>query len=180
MVRVFIVFAVIVFSLTACEQKPTLQKYFVEKSGKKDFTTVDIAPTLIKTDSIGLTEDEQKAIKSLHKFNVLMYKAGADKQEYAAEKDKVKGLLKDDQYEELMKFSSGGMGASISTLGEGENIDEFVVFLHNEQNGFGVIRVLGDDMTPNNVLTIAGLIQKAGINADQLKPLQELMVQQKQ
>ena len=53
--------------------------------------------------------------------------------------------------------------------------DEFVVFVHNQDNGFGVVRVLGDDMTPNNVLTIAGLLEKANIDTQQFAPLQQLL-----
>jgi hypothetical protein len=178
MTRTFIAFALIMLLLMSCEQKPTLQKYYVEKAGSKNFSTIDIAPSIINTDSLSLSADEQTALKSLHKLNVLVFKATPDNQkEYEKEKVKVKELLKEDKYDELIKFNSGGMGASISTKGEGEHIEEFVVYVHNPTSGFGVVRVLGDDMTPNNVLTIAGLLQKANIDMEQLKPLQELMKQ---
>jgi hypothetical protein len=176
MIRTLIAFLLVVVALTSCSQEPTLQKYYVEKSGKPSFSTFDIAPTIINSRKLSLSAEEQKALESLHKFNILIYQKDAKKPaEYDAEKDKVKTLLKNDKYEELMKFNAGGMGASISTKGEGENIDEFVVFVNNKETGFGVVRVLGEDMTPNNVLTIASLIQKAGINPEQLKPLQQLV-----
>lgn len=177
MIRTFLLFTLLVIGLVSCEQKPTLQKYYVENSGRHNFSTVDIAPSFIKTDSLSLSAEEKKAIASLHKFNVLVYKADStNPAEYEAEKAKVKEVLKTDAYDELMKFNAGGMGASINTKGEGEHIEEFVVFVNNKETGFGVVRVLGEDMTPNNVLTIAGLIQKSGINAEQFKPLQQLLV----
>lgn len=180
MIRTFFAFVLLVVALASCDNKPTLQKYYVEHSGKPNFSTVDIAPTFINADKLKLSAEEEKALKSLHKFNVLIFQK-RDQEAAAAyeqEKDKVKALLKDDRYEELIKFNRGGMGASISTKGEGENIDEFVVFVNNAETGFGIVRVLGEDMTPNNVMTIAGLIQKASIDKEQLKPLQQLIAPQ--
>ena len=176
MKRNFYILALIATVLASCNQEPTLQKYYVENSDSKEFVTLDIAPNIINTDSLELSADEKKALESLHKFNVLIYKADSiDKSKYVAEKDKVKNLLKTDQYEELMKVNSADGGFSISTKGEGEHIDEFVVFAHQQESGFGVVRVLGEDMTPTNVMTIAGLLQKANLDMDQLKPLQEMM-----
>ena len=162
--------------LTSCEGTPTVQKYFVEKSEAIDFMAVDIAPSFIKTDSIQLSAEEKKALESLDNVNVLVFKANAtNAKEYENETAQVKGLLKTDSYEELIKFNHDGMGASISTKGEGEHIEEFVVYMHEPSNGFGLIRVTGDNMTPNNVLTIAQLLQKVPIDAAQLKPLQQLL-----
>ncbi|MGQ2982547.1 DUF4252 domain-containing protein [Flavobacterium sp.] len=164
--------------LASCSNEPTLQKYYVEKGAAPGFVSLDVAPTLIDTKTIKLSPEEATALKSLHKFNVLVYKTDSldvSHAKYNKEKDAVKSLVKK-EYEELIKINDGKSGASISTKGEGEHIEEFVVFLHNEDNGFGVVRVMGEDMTPNNILTIAGLLQKAPVgNLDQLKPLQELM-----
>lgn len=165
-----------VLMLASCEQKPTVQKYFVEKSGKPHFAVVDIAPSFIKATSLKLSAEEQDALKSLKKFNVMIYKKDSlDNGEYKKEAEHVKNLLKQDNYEELMKMNYSGMGASISTKGEGENIDEFLVYMNNSDTGFGVIRAIGDDMTPDKVLTIVGLIQKGGIDDKQFGPLKALM-----
>lgn len=175
MKNIFYAFAVLLL-ITACDSKPTLQKYFVDNAEAKDFVTVDVSPSLIKTDSIQLTQEEKTAVASLRDMNVLIFKADSNNREtFEQEKLKVKGLLKTSSYGELMKFNSGGQGASVSTLGEGKHIDEIVVYLYNKENGFGLVRILGNDMTPDNVLTMIGLIQKANLNLDQLKPLQELM-----
>ncbi|MFL9844322.1 DUF4252 domain-containing protein [Flavobacterium rhizosphaerae] len=172
---VFIVlFALLVVS---CNSEPTLQKYYVEHSHKKGFMALDIAPSFIKTDSLSLSEKEKEALNSLHKFNILMFKADSTNQgEYTAERDSVKALLKKDHYDELIKFNSGGNGVSVNTLTEGEDIEEFVIFAHNKNKGFGIIRVLGNNMTPDNILTIVSLIQKGGMDMEEFKPLQQLVV----
>jgi hypothetical protein len=162
--------------LVSCDQKPTLQKYFVKSADSKDFVTLDIGTGFLKNDKMKLTADETKALESMEKLNVLVFKRN-DKN--AAEFDKqkviVKDLLKSDKYEELMKMNFGEGGISVNTKGEGEHLDEFVIFLNNRDTGFGVIRVLGDDMTPQNVMTIVGLLQKSDFNSGQLKPVMDLM-----
>lgn len=166
----------VMLMLVSCDNKPTLQKYFVEKGEAKNFTTFDIAPNFIKTDSLELSAEEKEALKSLKKLNVLMFKVNKDNvKEYDVEKTAVKTLLKEDNYEELMKMNEGKGGISINTKGEGEHIEEFVLFLHNKDNGFGVLRVMGEDMTPNNVLTIAGVIQKSNMDINQFKPLEDIV-----
>lgn len=171
------VFGLMLLVLASCSKEPTLQKYYIEKGSSPGFVSLDIAPTFINTDHVKLSAEEKKALNSLEKFNVLVYKKDStdvSNKKYNLEKDKVKTLVKT-EYEELMKINNGTSGASISTKGEGEHIKEFVVFVNNEDTGFGVVRVLGDDMTPNNVLTIVGLLQKANIDTEQFKPLQDLM-----
>lgn len=168
-----------VLMLASCEQKPTVQKYFVEKSGKPNFAVVDVAPSFIKATDLKLTTEEKEALESLKKFNVMIYKKDSlDSGEYKAEAENVKQLLKQDNYEELMKMNLQGVNASISTKGEGENIDEFLVYMNNSETGFGVIRAIGDDMTPNKVMTLVSLIQKGGVDDSQFGALKSLMGKQ--
>ena len=85
-----------------------------------------------------------------------------------------------DQMQLLGGREEGGMGGggSINTKGEGEHLEEFVIFMHQKDNGMGVVRVTGQDMTPANVMTIAGLISKGGLDMDQMKPLQQMLQMQ--
>lgn len=169
----------IMMLFASCSQEPTLQKYFVEKSNQPGFFTLDIAPTFIKTDSLKLSAEEQEALKSLHKFNILAFTANdKNKEQLKNEKEKVKALLKGDEYEELMHVGSAEQGASIHTIGEGDNLEEVIVYIHQKEKGLTVVRVLGEDMNPNNIMTLIGLLQKAPLDKEQLKPLQSLMIPQ--
>lgn len=165
--------------MASCSNEPTVQKYFVEKAEQKGFMAVDIAPSIIKTDKLKLNADEKKALDCLHHINVIFYKADSTNiQQVAKEQAEVKSLLKTDKYDELIKFNGFGGGGSINTKGEGEHLEEFVIFIHQKDNGVGVVRVTGEDMTPANVMTIAGLISKGGLDMDQMKPLQQMLQMQ--
>ena len=74
-----------------------------------------------------------------------------------------------------MKVSSGKEAASVSFAGDENHIDEFILFAKKKESGFAVVRILGNDMNPNNILNMISLIKNANIDMEQLKPLQGLI-----
>ncbi len=52
---------------------------------------------------------------------------------FEAERAKVNSILKDEKYQQLMKFGSGKEGASVSFVGDDEHIDEFVFFANKKE-----------------------------------------------
>nr|WP_294936705.1 DUF4252 domain-containing protein [uncultured Flavobacterium sp.] len=163
---------------TSCEQKPSLQKYFVENSENKEFISVDIAPSFINVDKVSLTGEEKAALEAFEKINVLAFKADSvNQKQFEAERAKVTEILKDKSYQQLMKVGSGKEGGAIYFVGEDEHIDEFVLYANRKENGFAVVRIVGDDMNPTQVLTMMSLMKKANIDMEQLKPLQALIMQ---
>lgn len=164
----------------ACSSEPSLQKYFVENAEKKDFISLDVSPTILNVKPEALTPEQQKALKSFKKMNVLAFqKNDTNATKYDSESAKVKEILKDKKYQELMHFGSGKDGGSISFIGDEAHIDEFILFANRRENGFAVVRVLGDDMTPDGILQMVSLLQASNINLDQLKPLQQIMTSNK-
>lgn len=162
--------------VSSCETKPTLQKYFVKNTESADFVAVDIAPSVINIDKAKLTLDEKAALASFDKMNILAYKTNPIHiEKYDQEIKEVKSLLKNQNYQQLMKVGSGSDGAAIYFVGDETHIDEFVVLASKKENGFAVVRVLGNDMNPTHVLNMVQLLRKTDLKLDQLKPLQELM-----
>lgn len=175
MIRTLLSLVIAAFALASCSSEPTLQKYFVEKAEQQDFVALDVAPGLMIGDSTKLNSEEQKALESVKNVNILMFKAHTGNvATFEKEKSDVKSLLKTDSYDELIKINTPEVSASINTKGKDEHIEEFVVFMQQPDKGFGVIRVTGEDMTPNNVMTIAGLLQKTNLQTEQLEPLKQL------
>lgn len=163
-------------TLLSCNSEPSLQKYFVENTDNKDFIALDISPNILNLDNAKLSTEQNEALKSFDKMNVLAFKANAKNQaQFETERAKVKAILKNPKYQELMKFGSGKDGASISYVGTDENIEEFVVFANRKENGFAVVRVLGKNMNPNNIMTLMSVLQKSKIDMEQLKPAQQLI-----
>lgn len=162
--------------LFSCNQEPTLQKYFVENTENKNFLALDISPGILNVDQTKLSSGQKTALASFDKMNVLAFKLNdKNKAQFEVERAKVNLILKDKKYQQLMKFGSGKEGASVSYVGSDEHIEEFVFFANKKDAGFAVIRVLGKDMNPTNIMTMMQVIQKSNIDLEQLKPLQQLI-----
>jgi len=123
-----------------------------------------------------LTADQVKALQSFDKMNILAFKRNDKNQaQFEAERSKVNAILKDEKYQQLMKFGSGKDGASVSFVGDDEHINEFVVYANKKENGFAVVRVLGKDMNPTSIMNMISILKESNLDLEQLKPLQEMM-----
>lgn len=162
--------------LSGCNEKPSLQKYFVENTENKNYLVLDLSPKMLNLDSLKLTSEENTALKSFEKVNILAFKLNdSNKSEFESERVKVDEILSEEKYQQLMKFGNGKDGASVSFIGDTEHIDEFVFYANNKENGFAVVRVLGKDMNPTGIFTLMSVLKNANIDMKQLKPLQQLI-----
>ena len=162
--------------LVSCNSKPSLQKYFVENTENKNFIALDVSPTILNVDKTKLSSAQSDALKSFDKMNVLAFKLNdKNKAEFETERAKINLILKDEKYQQLMKFGSGKEGASVSFVGTDEHIEEFVFFANKKENGFAVVRILGKDMNPNSIMTMMSALQQSKIDLEQLEPLQKLI-----
>jgi hypothetical protein len=175
-INVFTTAILALLTFVSCNSEPSLQKYFVENTDKKDFIALDVSPTILNLDNTKLSAEQKEAVNSFDKMNILAFKANDKNQaQFEAERNKVKAILKDPKYQELMKVGSGKDGASISYVGSDENIKEFIVFANRKENGFAVVRVLGNNMNPNNIMTLMSVLKESKRDMEQLKPLQHLV-----
>lgn len=168
--------AIIVSALfSSCNDEPSLQKYFVEKTENKNFIALDLAPSMLIIDSSKLSAEENAALKSFEKVNILAFKLNdKNKAEFESERVTVNKILKEEKYQQLMKFGSGKDAASVSFIGDDDHIDEFVFYANKKENGFAVVRVLGKDMNPTGILTLMSVLKNSNVDLEQLKPLQQM------
>ena len=174
--NVFTSALLVLLTLISCNSEPSLQKYFVENTENKDFIALDVSANILNVDKAKLSTEQAEALNSFDKMNILAFKANDKNQtQFETERAKVKAILKNPKYQELMKVGSGKDGASVSFVGTDENIEEFVIFANRKENGFAVVRVLGKNMNPNNIITLMSVLKESKIDMEQLKPLQELI-----
>ncbi|SHG84294.1 DUF4252 domain-containing protein [Flavobacterium defluvii] len=175
-ISVFTTAILALLTFVSCNSEPSLQKYFVEHTDKKDFIAVDVSPSILNLEKVKLSAEQKEAVNSFDKMNILAFKATDKNQaEFETERKKVTAILKDPKYQELMKVGSGKDGASVSYVGTDENITEFIIFANRKENGFAVVRVLGNNMNPNNIMTLMSVLKESKIDMEQLKPLQQLV-----
>ena len=149
---IFIILFAIAF--TSCQDKQTLQEYYVDSKENDAFILVDVPTSLIAPSAEEMTEDQKKVLKSVKKVNLLAY-AKTDSDFYTSETLKVKEILADDNYEELMKFGNPNQRMRLFIKSQEESIDEIVVFAQDEKKGFLLARVLGDKMNVADMVRFA-------------------------
>ncbi|THD67476.1 DUF4252 domain-containing protein [Robertkochia marina] len=164
--------------LIACNSTPSLQQYYVDNAGDPNFISVDIPASILNVSEIDLTPEQKSAYHSLRKFNVLAFKLTEEnKNEFEGEKEAVNAILKNDAYEELMRINTGSAKGVVKILGDEDSIDEVILFGNDDSQGFALIRVLGDDMRPENVMQLVEVIQKGNLDDSALGPLKGFLDQ---
>jgi hypothetical protein len=168
--------AISMLLFSACGNDASLQKYIVEKQNDNDFITLDIPSSLILTENNNLDEEQLKSVKSIKKVNVLALQIKDDNKElYESEKQRVHTILSDDKYETLMKYGSNDMGATLLFTGDVEAIDEIIIFASDKAKGFGLFRVIGEDMNPSQIVKLMDKVNSNSFDFSFMSEMGSLM-----
>ena len=162
-------FVVVALVLASCSSQQSLQEYYVDNSENPNFIALDLPASILKMESANLTAAQLEAVESLRKFNMLAFKKTSENvAEYKAEKAKVKEILKDEEFVELMKINSQYGKGVIKYLGEEDAIDEVIIYGDSKDMGFALVRVLGKDMNPAHIVQLMQAIQQSDYNGEGL------------
>jgi hypothetical protein len=156
-IRVAIKRLVIMTSLffISCNNNLSLQQFIINQQEKQDVISFDISASLLSaTDQLQSKEDIE-ILKSLKKINVIAYQIKeASQNRYKVEKKHINSILKQDKYQELIRYGKGSQGAKLYLVGEETSLDELIIFANDNKVGWLIIRVLGNDMQPEKIMNI--------------------------
>lgn len=146
------IFGIVFLAFTSCNKQPSLQEYYVDKQNSNAFISLDLPASLVSLNDDSANETKE-AMASIKKLNILAFKLNdANKEEFTVELVKVKEILKDKKYNELMRINHEGANIVIKYLGSDEAIDEFIVFASDKNKGFALARILGNKMNPDKIM----------------------------
>ncbi len=153
----------------ACSSQQSLQEYYVDSKENPNFISLDIPASILKMEEVDLTTGQKEAVESLKKFNLLAFKkTETNAADYKLEKAKVKQILKDDEFVELMKINSQYGKGVVKYSGDEDAIDEVIIYGDSKEKGFALVRVLGDDMNPAHIVQLMQAIQKSDYKGEGL------------
>ena len=114
-----------------------------------------------------LTETQKEAYESMDKLNMLGYHLTEDnKEEYQLELQKVQTILKNEKYQELFRAGNSKDGKIVvKYIGTDTAIDELILFGNMNDQGFAIVRILGNNMEPAKIMSLSDQIQN--INSDE-------------
>src|SRR5690606_40379075 len=99
---------------------------------------------------------------------------------FLSEKYKVEKILKENtKYEKLMSMGSAMQGGSIYVVGKDDAYDEFILFGNQKEVGFAIVRIIGNDISMNNIMNFMSVLKKANIDNEKLKPLTDYFTPKK-
>ena len=158
--------------LISCDNSTSLQEYYVKNQGDTAFMSLDVPTSLVLGENSQLTEEQKATLSTIKKVNFLAFPLKGENQEaYEEEKTKISNILANEKYHSLMKLGKGTTRAEIFFTGEDDAIDEFIVYGFDEERGFGVARVLGDDMKPEDLIKLFRSAEKGDLNLAGLEDL---------
>lgn len=160
-------FVMTVLLMIACDNYPSLQKYFVDSKENDEFISVDLPASILQLKDTEVSEDIKNTLETIKKVNFLALQLSETNQDlYISEKEKVKKILKNPKYKQLMRMNMGKGNVNVNYLGEEDSIDEVVIFGSDNEKGFAIIRVLGENMNPADIMKMAQEIKLDGDSAE--------------
>ncbi len=166
---------ILVVAFVSCNNSKSLQTYFVDNQEASNFISQDIPISMVKIDDSKFTDEQKEAYKSVKRLNFLGYRVdGTEAEVFKAELVKVKAILNDEKYNDLMEFSNKGNKIIVKYIGTDEEADEVVIFGSSKELGFGIVRVLGNDMDPDKMITLVTAMQNANVDENQVQDIMNM------
>lgn len=164
--------------LTACNNEPSLQEYYVENQNNKDFLALDV-PASMFANSDMLNPEQQKTLQTIKKINVLAIpKKTENIAKIDTEVSNLNTILENEKYQLLMKYGGGDARVEIYFTGDDEAIDEIILYGFDEERGMGIARLLGDDMNPSDILNLMKSMQTEDVQQlDGLSGITEMFIE---
>ena len=165
-----------VVMLSACSSSQSLQEYYVDNSENPNFLSFDIPTSFLGLAMEQLSPEEKEAVESIKKLNVLAFrKTGQNVAEYKAEKAKVKTILANKKFTQLMKINTEFAKGVVKYTGTEDAIDEVIVYGNSDKEGFGLVRVIGNNMNPAHLGQLIKALEKADFNEKDLQGLGKML-----
>ena len=159
-------------TLFSCSNKESLQRYIIDRQDDDSFLKIDIAASLLQTDSANLSQEEKDILKTIKKINVIAYPIEeGNVSAYEVKMQVLKTILDQDRYKTLMKYGSNKEGATLKYVGLEDAIDEIIVFVRDDEKGFALFRLLGDDMRPEQMIKLMTAIEKGDVDISKLNSI---------
>lgn len=153
-------FFILSLAFVGCSNTPSIQEYYVSKTEDPNFLVLDIPASILGIDNSALSEEEQEALSSFQKLNVLLFrKTPANADQLPSELNTVRSIINSKVFEPLIVMSDRQYSGKFVLEGSVENPDE-IVFFGSADQGFVLARLIGRDIQVEKAMLLANVIQR--------------------
>lgn len=162
---------ILVLLVSSCNNKKTLQEYFVESQEKTAFIAFGIPFSFLELKSAEISDEEQATLKSIRKVNVVALPIKGNEAAYEVEKATLKNIFSNTKkYKSLFSMKIKGANVYLYYTGHTSAVKEVIVFGYGKEVGVGIARLLGENMNPAKIVKMMKSvdINEEALNLDQL------------
>ena len=172
MKKSILLLAITALAVVSCDNETTLQEYYVENQNSNQYLAFDIPASLLTGENSQLDAEQKATLETIRKVNILGFPLKGENQAvYEEEKEKLNKILKNDKYKQLMRYGGGTRKAELYYMGEEDAIDEIIVYGSDDEKGFGIARVTGNDMDPEAIIRLLKSFEKGDLDVEGLPNL---------
>jgi len=169
----FIMGVVILSTLLACNSKPSLQKYLVEKESSPEFVSASLSMDLLIQNLDSLSLEERESVQKIEKINVLALLKEKGGSTLEVERTTLRSILNQTEYESLINFNGADREAKFLYSANKENIQEIIFFGYDAKMGMLLLRMRGSNIEPNDILKISQMGNQ--LNLESFSSLENLI-----
>lgn len=163
-----LILSVMVFVCVACQQK-SLQHYIVKRSENPDFLLVNIVPKdILKTKNL----ENESTLNIIEKINVLALNK-SDSLKTKKEYEEIKTILKNEEYQDLVRTQSKGSSFQVDYVGNDEDIKEVIVLINEKQKKLVLLRFIANGLNINQLSKLSSALQESTIEKENAEKLVE-------
>ena len=146
---------VVFLGLVSCDNETSLQEYYVQNQNNRNFIAFDVPASLLTGSNSALNAEQRATLETIRKLNILAFpKTDSTATIFEQEKERLSEILQNDKYNQLIRYGGSDRKAALYYLGEEDAIDELIVFGSDEEKGFGIARVTGNNMDPEAIIKL--------------------------
>ena len=172
MKKAVLILVLLSLGLVSCDNETSLQEFYVENQNSQQYLAFDIPASLLTGENSKLTAEQKATLETIKKVNVLGFPLKEEtKASYEAEKEKLSNILRQDKYQQLMRYGGGTRKAELYYRGTEDAIDELIIFGSDDEKGFGIARVTGDKMDLEAMIRLLKSFEKGDLDVAGLPKL---------
>lgn len=152
-------------------QTNTLQTFLVDAKEDDNFISVDFSLKTFVDNFDQLPEDQKEVFKDVSKVNFLGFKKdSANDEDYKSKQQELTSILSSEYNDtQLMSVNSENSQMSMYADNIEGTVEEIIIYANDTEQGFMVVRLLGDDLNPSNFYKLMKMSD--GMNFDSLSEL---------
>lgn len=144
--------------ILSCSNQQSIQEFIIQEQDKPEIWSLDLSTRLI-ADQYEVTDQiDQEVLKKVRKINLIALPLkdsvgnASIIDKYSTDNQHIKDILKQDKYQELFRFGKASQGFRVYSVGKGDRLDEIIIFGNDHDAGWLILRILGDDMQPKDIV----------------------------